>query len=110
MKILAIMGVSIKGNSNKIITGDGNIEISNINWQCYINNHIRKNKAVICVEEVKKISVKMKCVGIENLVDPDSENIFLVDFWLYLDMVILTLYNDQKKIVRKRIAYNNKLI
>jgi hypothetical protein len=31
MKILAIMGVSIKGNSNKIITGDGNIEISNIN-------------------------------------------------------------------------------
>lgn len=46
------MGASIEGNSNIIITGNIIIEISNLNWQFFLNNHIGKNKAVIYVEEV----------------------------------------------------------
>jgi hypothetical protein len=47
------MGASIKGNSNIIITGNIIIEISNLNWQFFLNNHIGKNKAVMCVEKLK---------------------------------------------------------
>ena len=55
-----LIGASIEGNSNSniIITDNIIIEISNLSWLFFSNNHIGKNKAVIYVEEVKKINKK----------------------------------------------------
>ena len=113
MKILALMGASTEGNSNIIITDNDSIEISNLNRQFFFkNNHIGKNKAIICVEEVKKINPKMNCIGLDKIVNPNSENIFSDDFWSNLDLVILAVDNIQarKYIDRKCTAYNIKLI
>jgi len=39
----------------------------------------------------------MKYARLEKLVNPNFENIFSEDFLFNLDLVILAIYNDQKK-------------
>ena len=113
MKILALMGSSTGENSKIIITDNDSIELSNINRQFFFKKkHIGENKAKICCEEVKKINPKINCIGLDKLVNRNSEDFFIDEFWTYLDIVILAVDNisARKYIDNKCTAYNIKLI
>ena len=113
MKILALMGSSTGENSKIIITDNDSIELSNLNRQFFFKKkHIGENKAKICCEEVKKINPKINCIGLDKLVNRNSEDFFIDEFWTYLDIVILAVDNisARKYIDNKCTAYNIKLI
>lgn len=113
MKILALMGVSVKGNSNIILTDNDGIEISNLNRQFFFKKkHIGKNKAIVCCEEVKNINPKIKCIALDKLVNISSEDIFTEDFWSNIDITVLAVDNVSARqyIDKKCSAYNIKLI
>ena len=113
MKLLALMGASTNKNSNIIITDNDSIELSNLNRQFFFKKqHIGKNKASICCEEVKKINKDLNCIALDKLVNHNSENFFIDEFWSNLDIVILAVDNTTARrfIDKKCTAYNIKLI
>ena len=113
MKILALMGTSTEKNANIILTDNDSIESSNLNGQFFFKEkHIGKNKAIICCKEAKKINLEINCIPIDKLINHDSEDNFIDDFLLHLNIVILAVdnFSARKYIDKKCTTYNIKLI
>ena len=113
LKIFSLMGFSTKENSLVTITDNDSIEISNLNRQfLFKSKDIGKSKSKCACEAIKKFNKDFNCVGLDLLVNENTEKIFDENFWKKQDFIITAVDNfkARKYIDSQCILFNKILI
>lgn len=92
------------------VTDNDHIELSNLNRQfLFRNEHIGKAKSEIACEQAKSINADLETKSYQNLVCPDTEDIFDDEFWQENDFIVnavdnrkARLYVDEKCVWHKK--------
>lgn len=104
LKILSLMGVSIKENCKVTVTDNDCIENSNLNRQfLFRKEHVGKSKSLIACEQVKKINPDFNCESLQIEVREESEDFFDENFYKNQDFVLIAVDN-----VKARNYINNQ--
>ena len=113
LKIFSLMGFSTNENSLVTITDNDSIEISNLNRQfLFKTKDIGKSKSKCACEAIKKFNKEFNCVGLDYLVNENTEKIFDENFWKKQDFIITAVDNfkARKYIDSQCVLFNKNLI
>ena len=99
IKWFALMGLACSDNGLVHVTDNDNIELSNLNRQfLFRNEHIGKPKSKTAAERAQAINSDLTIKTYENLVWPDTENIFNEKFWNNINFVVNAVDNRKARL------------
>lgn len=113
LKCFALMGFGTDKPGNVIITDNDHIELSNLNRQfLFRDKHIKKSKSIVACDMVTKINPSFKPKGYQNLVSPDTEDIFDEKFWNKQNIIINAVDNMKARLYvdSKCVWYKKPLV
>ena len=99
MKWFALMGLACSEEGVVHVTDNDNIELSNLNRQfLFRNEHIGQPKSRTASDQAQGINSDLNVKPYENLVWPDTENIFNEKFWNKIDFVVNAVDNRKARL------------
>ena len=112
LKNFAMMGASSDKNSKFVVTDNDSIEISNLSRQfLFKKENVGKSKSEIAKISTKIMNPNFNVESMQNLVCPETENIFNEDFWENQSFIIFGVdsiearkYIDAKVIMYEKCA------
>ena len=108
LKNFAMMGACSDKNNKFIVTDNDNIEISNLSRQfLFKKSDVGKSKSEVAKNSVKLMNPDFNIDSMQDLVSPETENIFNGDFWERNDFIIYAVdsVNARKYIDTKVVMY-----
>ncbi|KAI4305340.1 hypothetical protein L6164_028712 [Bauhinia variegata] len=110
LKNLALMGVSCGSQGKLTITDDDVIEKSNLSRQFLFRDwNIGQAKSTVAASAASSINASLNIEALQNLVGPETENVFNDSFWENLSVVINALDNVNARLyVDQRCLYFQK--
>ena len=115
LKNFAMMGTCSEKNHKFIVTDNDNIEISNLSRQfLFKKKDVGKSKSDVAKNSVKLMNPDFNIESMQDLVVPETENIFNDDFWEKNDFIIYAVdsisarkYIDTKVIMFEKCAIDS---
>ena len=115
LKNFAMMGSCSDKNNKFIVTDNDNIEISNLSRQfLFKKKDVGKSKSDVAKDSVKLMNPEFNIESMQDLVSPQTENIFNEDFWERNDFIIYAVdsidarkYIDTKAIMFEKCAIDS---
>jgi ubiquitin-activating enzyme E1 len=107
------MGLGTHKPGSVIVTDNDHIELSNLNRQfLFRSEHIKKSKSKIACHMVTKINPSFKPEGYQNLVSPDTEDIFDDKFWNRQNIIVNAVDNMKARrfVDSKCVWYKKPLV
>ena len=115
LKNFAMIGACSDKNYKFIVTDNDNIEISNLSRQfLFKKENVGKSKSEVAKDSVKLMNPDFNIESMQDLVGPETENIFNEDFWERNDFIIYAVdsisarkYIDTKVIMFEKCAIDS---
>ena len=115
LKNFAMMGACSAKNNKFMVTDNDNIEVSNLSRQfLFKKNDVGKSKSEVAKNAVKLMNPECNVESMQDKVCPETENIFIQDFWQNNDFLIYAVdsiearkYIDTKAIIFEKCAIDS---
>ena len=115
LKNFAMMGTCSGKNCNFVVTDNDNIEVSNLSRQfLFKKQDVGKSKSDVAKNSVKLMNPDFNIESKQDLVSPETEDIFNEDFWEKNDFIIYAVdsinarrYIDTKTIMFEKCAIDS---
>ena len=115
LKNFAMMGACSAKNNKFMVTDNDNIEVSNLSRQfLFKKNDVGKSKSEVAKNAVKLMNPECNVESMQDKVCPETENIFIEDFWQNNDFLIYAVdsiearkYIDTKAIIFEKCAIDS---
>ena len=115
LKNFAMMGACSSKNNKFMLTDNDNIEVSNLSRQfLFKKNDVGKSKSEVAKNAVKLMNPECNVESMQDKVCPETENIFIEDFWQNNDFLIYAVdsiearkYIDTKAIIFEKCAIDS---
>lgn len=106
LKCFALMGIGCSDKGKITVADNDRIELSNLNRQfLFRNKHIGKSKSKTATYQAKFINSQLRTKSFENLVSPDTEDVFRGSFWHSQDVVVNAVDN-----IKARLFIDSKCV